>query len=266
MKGGRVGGLRMVTAATVVSAVMLSSLVAPTWSHYDDTTNNLANAFSAAQSYYRAEVLADSPVSYWRLGELSGTIATDERATSNGTYAGGYTLGIADALANDANTAVDFDGASGRVSVPDTAPLQFSTRVSIEAWVRPDTLTGARWIVNKGNQYRLYIQDATTYFGIRTPAGTDLNVTTTLVATASWQHVVGTFDGTTMVLYRNGENVSQASFTDTIQTGTAPLFIGALDDTTSFFDGGIDEVAVYGQALSAGRVLTHYERGALTRS
>ncbi len=263
---GRLGGFNLtVVAAIALSAAMLSSLVAPTWSHYVDTTNNGVNAFSAAESYYRAEVTADAPVSYFRLSEVLGTTAVDERGISNGTYASGYTLGVADALANDGNTAVDFDGTSGRVSVPDAPALQLSTTVSIEAWVRPDTLTGPRWIVNKGNQYRLHIQDGTTYFGIRTPAGTDLNVTTTLVATASWQHVVGTFDGTTMVLYRNGENVGQASFTDTIQTATAPLFIGALDDTSGFFDGGIDEVAVYGNALTAARVLTHYRRGALTQ-
>ena len=260
------GKLPSPIVTVIASAVMAGSLVSPTWSHYVDTTTSGMNGFSAAPSFYRAEVLADSPVSYWRLGEVTGTNAIDELATSHGTYAGGHTLGVADALANDPNTAVDFDGLSGRVSVPDAAALQMSTSVSVEAWVRPDTVTGSRWIVNKGNQYRLYIFDGNTYFGIRTPTGTDVNLTTTLVTSGTWQHLVGTFDGTTMVLYRNGDSVAQASLTDTIQTGTLPLFIGAFDDTSSFFDGGIDEVAVYGQALSPAQVLTHYQRGALTRS
>lgn len=256
--------LGIVAVATLTASVLASS-VAPTWSHYRGATDNGVNAFSTALSYYQAEVLADSPVSYFRLGELTGSTAVDEGGTSNGTYAGGYGLGAAGALANDPDTAVEFDGASARVNVPDAPALQLSTGVSIEAWVRPDTVAGDRWILNKGSHYRLYILDSTTYFGIRTPAGIDLNVATTLTTIGSWQHLVGTFNGSTMVLYRNGENVAEASFTETIRTGTEPMFIGALDDNTAFFDGGIDEVAVYGEALSAARILTHYQRGALTQ-
>src|SRR5947208_14804346 len=36
---------------------------------------------AAAQSGYRAQVMLDNPVGYWRLGEASGTAATDETAT-----------------------------------------------------------------------------------------------------------------------------------------------------------------------------------------
>jgi hypothetical protein len=92
-----------------------------------------------------------------------------------------------------------------------------------------------------------------------------MNAVTNLVTTGVWQHLVGTFDGTTLILYRNGENVAQVAVTSTIQTGTDPFFIGAFDVTSSFFDGGIDEVALYGEALAPARVLAHYQRGALTR-
>jgi hypothetical protein len=47
---------------------------------------------------YQGEVLVDSPVGYWRLGETSGTIANDETANNlDGTYVNAPTLGVAGA-------------------------------------------------------------------------------------------------------------------------------------------------------------------------
>ena len=61
----------------------------------------------APSSVYRAAVLADSPLAYWRLGETSGTVAHDETGNGHdGTYVGGVTLGQPGALTGDANTAV----------------------------------------------------------------------------------------------------------------------------------------------------------------
>jgi hypothetical protein len=42
---------------------------------------------------YGAEVLGDSPVSYWRLDETSGTIALDEMSANPGSYQGTPSLG-----------------------------------------------------------------------------------------------------------------------------------------------------------------------------
>lgn len=214
-------------------------------------------------SSYQALVMAASPGAYWRLGESSGTIAVDETGASNGTYAGGHTLGAGGALANDSNTAVDLDGTSGRISAPSVTALDLTSQVSIEAWVNPDSLAGTRWIVNKGTFYYLYISNGITYFGIH--QGGDVFVTTTAVTTGAWQHLVGTYDGSSLVLYRNGVIVAQAPVTGAISSTPTAVFIGAASAAGSFFDGGIDEVAIYGTALSAAQALAHYQRGNSTR-
>src|SRR2546426_1498950 len=41
---------------------------------------------------YSAQVLADNPVSYWRLDEASGTTAADQQGSNAGTITGGVTL------------------------------------------------------------------------------------------------------------------------------------------------------------------------------
>jgi hypothetical protein len=142
--------------------------------------------------------------------------------------------------------------------------LDLTSRVSIEAWVRPESLAGTRWIVNKGAAYYLYISDGITFFGVNA-GGQNLFVTTTQVTAGAWQHLVGTYDGTRLVLYRNGAAVASASATGAITSTAAPVFIGAAGTTGPFFNGGIDEVAIYGSALSGTQVDAHYDRGNGTR-
>src|SRR3954452_22739808 len=55
----------------------------------------------AGPAGYAAEVTSDAPVSYWRLGETSGTAAADQRAANPGTYVGSPTLGSGSLLATD---------------------------------------------------------------------------------------------------------------------------------------------------------------------
>src|SRR2546423_12540295 len=55
-------------------------------------------------------------VSYWRLGDTSGTSACDSWGSNAGTYTGGYTLGSVGAIAGEANTAATFNGSHGYVT------------------------------------------------------------------------------------------------------------------------------------------------------
>ena len=68
---------------------------------------------------YASEVLADTPLAYYRLGEASGTTLVDSSGNArDGTYAGSPTLGAASLLVSDpSNTAVSFDGVNDIATV-----------------------------------------------------------------------------------------------------------------------------------------------------
>jgi hypothetical protein len=259
-----VKGLARILIVSAIAAYVTSAPVTPTWSAFTQTTGNGGNALSAASSFYKAVVLADGPVAYWRLGETTGTAAADVMNNATGEYGGFYTLGATGSLANDSDTAFDTFGAG--VLVPDVAALRITGALTVEAWIRPDALIPLRWIWHKNLDYYMYIDNGTTIFGIRTVPATYQFASTTSVTTGAWHHIVGTYDGSTITLYRNGVNVGQVAASGTLTAVGGAGLIGTYDTLgTHWFDGRIDEFAVYAKALTPAQVLNHYQRGALTQ-
>ncbi len=92
---------------------------------YSTAVSGARIAVHAAQtsaSSYGTEVLADSPVLFWKLNEPSGTNADDSTANNrDGTYVNTPTLGVAGPLTSGAVTSIKGDvPALGRLIVTDT--------------------------------------------------------------------------------------------------------------------------------------------------
>jgi hypothetical protein len=230
--------------------------------------SNVVNATTQAQggSGYQTAVTADSPVSYWRLGETSGTTAADVRGANAGTYTNGPTLGAASLLGQDtADKAVSFDGSNDYVSIPNSSSLGPTSAVSLEAWINPAALPASgrfASVVTKAEAYSIQFNASQLEFtiiqnGVRrrlqAPLGT--------VATGHVYHVVGTYDGTTQRLYVNGSQVTSASLTGAISSTSSGVTIGSWGGTSDFYQGTIDEVAIYSSVLSAAQVSAHYAAG-----
>jgi hypothetical protein len=88
-----------------------------------------------AQAAYVDVVDALNPVGYWRLGESSGTTATDRAGSNNGTY-DTVTLGATGALSGDSDTAAYFDGYDSILNVGPTADLVLTADLSVSFWFK----------------------------------------------------------------------------------------------------------------------------------
>jgi hypothetical protein len=199
---------------------------------------------------------------YWRLGEPSGTIARDMVGLNDGTYVANPTKGVTGALVGDSDTAVTFNGTTQCVTIPDANALDLGDIFSLEAWVTPGTAGVDRQIVSKGsNSYSLRLGTATNSLQLVKEA-VSLIVTSTIVVGAGWHHVVATKFGATVKLYIDGVDVT-GTVTNATMADTATLLgIGAsVSGTADFFNGSIDEVAIYCRALSAGEVADHAAAG-----
>jgi hypothetical protein len=81
----------------------------------------------------------------------------------------------------------------------------------------------------------------------------------------TWAHIVGVYDGNNIYLYVNGVLVDSAAQTGAITySAMAPLCIGSEPSattcpTTTNFAGKVDEVKVYGRALSSSEVSADYQ-------
>ena len=220
---------------------------------------------------YAMVVASDSPASYWRLGETSGSTAADAAGSSPGSINGGVTLGVPGALAGDANTAMGFNGSTGYVSVPDAASLDFAGDFTVEAWAKPNALTGIGGaVVHKGGssgypvwQYRMSITGGNQWRGTVFVGNSNIAVTAPGVAsTTSWTHLAMTKAGSTLTLYVNGAAVATTTVAGIVNTSTGILAIGRTGASSSdYFNGQIDEVAVYPTALSAARIAAHHTAG-----
>lgn len=216
---------------------------------------------------YSSVVLADSPLVYWRLGEASGTTATDASGNGkHGTIAGSPTFGTTGALLGDANTAITFDGVNDAVTVADTTDL---TAWSVEVWIKTSASSGTVDIANRygagGNEDLFQLRLVSGAPRIRCyHLGGVLDVTgPSSIANGQWHHVVGTFVSATGVgrVYVDGAQVATATGTpgSNIKTGNAPFSIGGfVAFGANWFPGVIDEAAYYTSALSAARVLAHF--------
>ena len=223
---------------------------------------------------FAAEVLADGPIGYWRLGEPVGSVtAADASGNRNdGACSGGITFGQPGFHGGD--TAALFDGNTGRITVLNSNSLN-PAHITMEAKVRwdgPNDLL--QRILEKSSfaelgQYGLSISpDGHVRVELRTSSvATSVNIDSVAAITQGVEtHVVATYDGNVICIYLNGaldsETPAPGSISpkpptplNLIESGVG---IGNQTQRDRPFHGLIDEVALYPTALSAERILQHY--------
>jgi hypothetical protein len=222
----------------------------------------VSSATTFSITTYRQEVLADTPVAYWRLGEATGTVATDQAGTNAGQYRGGFTLGQPGALVGDADTATRIDGTSGYISVANSASFSLGDVLSLEAWVKRSTLGTDQRIFHKGSGWALLRFTTTNRVLFAKSSGGDITTSTVAITdTTRWHHIVATKNGTTVRLYVDGVDATGPVANQTVVNTTSSLNIGRDTGGSQYFNGLIDDAAIYRQALSPTRVRAHYNKG-----
>jgi Concanavalin A-like lectin/glucanases superfamily len=209
---------------------------------------------------YRATILGDNPICYYRLDETSGSTAYDSTPNArNGTISSGVTLSQVGGIAGDTDTAMSFARASsGHITLPQSGLPTGSSQWSVEAWCCPTTTTGGYYMIAGFGTYTTHEMAVIGINGgtlLSTYSG-DIGGPTVKVNT--WYHVVGTFDGTNINLYTNGTLSAHTAEVPNIVLNFANIGAGSGAD---YFNGIIDEVAIYSYALSATQVAAHYAAG-----
>ncbi|MFI2205980.1 LamG-like jellyroll fold domain-containing protein [Streptomyces sp. NPDC020192] len=232
---------------------------------------------------YRAVAVADAPAAYWRLGEGDGTGLHSEvggtgmTATfdvdASTTHAS--RLGATGVFGPGDNSAALL-GNGGHVQIPGSV-VQGTTSLSAEMWFKTTTAPGVlmsfqnaplgqtptswRPVLNIDGDGRLRGE-----FYLSGASGATPIVSSQTVTDGQWHHVVLSGAATTQTLYLDGVKVG--SLSGTIDEQSRPYaYIGGgyastgwtgLTADTYYFQGTVDEAALYREALTADQVSAHY--------
>ena|ERR1043165_4896308 len=178
-------------------------------------------------------------------GGGTGTAADSSSNANHGKLNGGtWTKGKFDG-------ALEFDGKTNCVSVPDAASLNFNSGFTLSAWIKVPSegaLGENRTILQKGEHYGLtLVNDHTLRFAVGPGAAMDASITL-----SDWHLVAATYDGTTARIYVNGALAAEKALQPLTSSQKSDLCIGASTrGATNGFRGVIDEVRLYSRALNA---------------
>lgn len=230
-------------------------------------------------SQYRSVVIDTNPRSYWRLGDAGGPVAASSAVAQGGRDNGTYrnvTASPAGALAGTPDSGAHFNGTAAYVDLPQDL-VRANPYFSVELWFR----TTAGGTLFSYSQKPVDQQDDSTpgvpvlYVGSDGKLrgqfwnGTfDPMVSAAPVNDGAWHHAVLAGQGNTQTLYLDGFGIGTRA--GEIQNLDPVNTIGAggahsqwpsrwENDPRGFFDGDIDEVALYDRPLGAVSVSEHFQ-------
>jgi Concanavalin A-like lectin/glucanases superfamily len=241
----------------------------------------LMMAIVTARADYQSTVLADHPIAYFPLNDItnldtgSGTTVDLSGNGNNSSYSLVYPATGPSAYITNAGLFLGsaYGSSVNLGSAPNAGVLNFGGPITMEAWVQSTNITqGPADILGKGydstiNDDELVLRananGAFNYYG-----GTYNNTNNGASAsggiqTTNWTYLVSTYDGTNWNLYVNGilvghgaDSVGAINFPDPWAIGT-----GSADGASRYFQGNICQVALYTNALSQSQVLNHLFMG-----
>ncbi len=227
---------------------------------------------TAARADYQAEVLADNPLAYWRLGDAAAPAAD---ASGNGFTASPAMDTVAFATPglhlNDTDLAAAFSG-NGQLLSPPFEKMA-GGGFSVEFWVRFNTApTGFTNLVGDGeaggdfNLMVYALAGGALRAHVQTDAGVAAIDSVDPFAAGGTHHIVSTWDSASgeLLLYVDGAVAATTVTAGAVPTSGAPLntdnpiYIGQDGREPRAPDAVLDEVAIYDFPLAAARVAAHF--------
>ncbi len=186
------------------------------------------------------------PVAYFPFETCAGGLYTGEGA-QNGV---GCTTGAV-------GSAASFDGSDDRVELADQPAYNFTDAITLAAWIKADDVWGPHAVINKWyamDSYLLSVVDGRIDFAVSFPNGAwgESKGVSGPAVQGQWTHVAGTYDGSAVRLYINGQLVDETPASGTLQASGRPLTIG---HHLGAYEGEIDEVYLFDYALGRDAVV-----------
>lgn len=186
---------------------------------------------------------------HYKMDELSGSAMLDSSGHGlDGTYIGPPALG-APGVGPDTGTSVGFDGVFDRAEVGNGSPLAgLRKELSVSVWVDPDQVVGQSQIIGNPGAWAFGIRDGGLYFTLN--GSTDFTIASD-IPTGQWTHVAVVFDASLDVrFYQDGASIGMVPGNAQSGWPGASWYIAGSGGLAQLYDGNIDELQVYDEALT----------------
>lgn len=202
--------------------------------------------------------LSDGLIAYYSADETSGTNIQDNvTMTRNMTNYQGTMTGGDGILGNG----LDLDGTTEIAFINDTTT--FTTDMSMQFWIYKLDTSGGTLISKKGGSNVLQFEsyEDRMYTTLYTSTGTKVCQTEKVFYPKStWMHFVYTFDGSNIKIYKDGALNTTCAATGTINEDATAFRIGRAT-AGAYWEGGLDEIAIWNETLDAGQISSLYNSG-----
>ena len=210
-----------------------------------------------------------SLVGLWHFDEGSGTTAND----SSGNFNDGTLMGNTSWTSGKFDNALSFDGDGDYVQLPASNTILNTDTFTIEAWFKTSVnhpayggtegrLVNLHRMGTASTAVSLYVEQDQIGLLYYTGTAHVYMKYTVNYHDDVWHHIAVTHDATTYRLYYDGVEVASQddAFGD---FGTYPAYLGTYNGSERFFNGLIDEVRIWDEALSGDDIEESYSLGAI---
>ncbi|EGR1308618.1 MSHA biogenesis protein MshQ [Vibrio cholerae] len=245
--------------------------------------NNSSVTGSCLPSSNPLNACSPAPIAVYQLDEAqwNGQVGQVKNSVSDTLHGrainGATTNNTAPALPVDLNNmgtcgyGVFIGNQNQYVDIPHNQQLSFSERLTISAWVYPvsrPTGDGLHTIVAKDDNYEFHLDSQGRVYWYWATSNNNANSlrTTQSIPLNTWSHITIRYDrnlsgNQRQRIYINGVAVASNNDSRALRTNTLNLEIGRdFNFDSRSFNGRIDEVTIYGSALTDEQILSLYNQ------
>src|SRR3989344_3273212 len=189
-----------------------------------------------------SEAALPKPIAYWSFDEGYASTTYDRIGTNNGTLQSNATW-----VDGKFGKALSFDGTDDFVSFTST---NYGKEHTLSWWYKTNS-TSYKVQLGGAGEYALYTNGATFYYS---PGGVSVNLSRSSTSDSQWHNFVLVRNGTAVQMFIDGASIGSTTVTNNNLT----LYRIGANDSGFYFQGLMDEVKIYGYALTASQVNALY--------
>jgi len=202
----------------------------------------------------------------WLFDEGKGDVVKDFSENGND----GKCKGGSEWVDGKFGKALNFDGSTHYVEVPDSPSLDIENEITIVAYVNFNQFKD-QGIISKsqdgGGDGNYFLSTgcgggaSQAKFGVISSAGHTCGPASAVLKTGEWYHLAGVFNGSKLFIYVNGKAENPQNHGGKITTSDWPIIIGSYAGLGYKLNAIVDELAIFNVALAEGDINTIMKDG-----